>query len=350
MSGVDIKNVVVRKAELNDLDALLALSGQTGSGMTTMPVDKGSWVEKLERSCKDFSRSANGGSGEIYLFVLEDWELGEVVGCAAIYAGVGLNKPFYSYKLSTLTNSSPLLDLTAHSRLLYLVNDYQGGTELGSLFVASDYRRDGIGTLLSRSRLLFLADFKSRFNHLVFAELRGWLDENEQSPFWNCLGQNFFGLSYQKADFLSAIHGSQFISDLMPKYPVYLDLLPNEAQTVVGKPNIDAQGALHILQKEGFKYTGYVDVFDAGPCVQTELDSIATVRTSQDVVLAEIVDSECSNGFSDHFYMVSNSCINGYRVIKTRITLLGDRCIGLPQKAAAMLNVEQNSLLRIAEV
>ena len=39
--------LVIRQSNLNDVDALLDLAKQTGDGMTTMPQDRDSWVEKI---------------------------------------------------------------------------------------------------------------------------------------------------------------------------------------------------------------------------------------------------------------------------------------------------------------
>ena len=317
--------------------------------MTTMPTDRQSWVEKLEKSVADLHKTEPDKQGEIYFLVMEDKHIGKIVGCAAVYAGVGLNRPFYSYKLSTLTTSSQKLDMTIYTRILHLVNDYTGATELGSLFLLPEYRRDGIGRFLSRSRLMLLADFKERFNELVFAEMRGWLDEHDRSPFWEHLGRKFFGLSYQRADFLSAVDGSQFISDLMPKYPVYLDLLPQEAQQVVGKANVNTEPALNILKKEGFRYTGYVDIFDAGPCVQTNIDQIKTINESQRVTLAQLSERE-SDLAGEPSYLISKAQLDDYRIVRAPARVLVNGGLMTSQETAALLDAEPGTRLRIVKV
>ena len=42
-----------------------------------------------------------------------------------------------------------------------------------------------------------------------------------------------------------------------------------------------------MLFNEGFRYEGYVDVFDAGPCVACARDDIATIRRSRRVETAD---------------------------------------------------------------
>lgn len=340
-------SLLVRAAKARDVDQLLHLSEIAGAGMTSMPVNRQTWIEKLARSDTDFHCEEPQKSDDTYFMVLEDLHANKIVGCAAVYVGIGLQKPFYSYKLTTIAAASERLGLTIHTRLLSLVNDFTGTTEIGSLFLLSEYRRDGIGKFLSRSRFLLLADFPQRFNDTIFAELRGWLDENNNSPFWDHLGRRFFGISFQEADFISAVDGFQFISDLMPKYPVYLDLLPKEAQEVVGKPQDATVGAFNILQKEGFQYSGYVDIFDAGPTVQTQLTQIKTIADSRPVFLGMILTD--SDAVAKESYIASNCCLKDYRVLRTPLVLVEDDQVAISESAAALLKLKVGDLMRIVK-
>jgi arginine N-succinyltransferase len=337
-------NLVIRAAIESDLDQLLELSTMVGSGMTSMPSDRQSWITKLERSIADFNDPEPKRRGDIYFMVMEDLENNTIVGSGAVYTGIGLEQPFYSYKLATITSTSEKLNLTVHTRVLNLVNDFTGATEIGSLFLLPEYRRDGIGKFLSRSRFLLLADFPKRFDEVVFAEMRGWLDPNDCSPFWDSLGHKFFGLSFQKADFISAVDGFQFISDLMPKYPVYVDLLSGAAQNAIGKPHRDAAGAFRILQKEGFRYTGYVDIFDGGPSVKTQLDQIRTVQDSATATVEKIVDASELTDASN--YIVSNARLPDYRMTRTAIYRDEAGNVTLSSAAANALQVTTGDKLR----
>ena len=335
---------------MSDLDRLLELSSMVGSGMTSMPTDRQSWIDKLERSVEDFNNEIPNRNGDIYFMVLEDLTTDKIVGSGAVYAGIGLQRPFYSYKMATITTSSEKLDLTVYTRILNLVNDFTGTTEIGSLFLLPEYRRDGIGKFLSRSRFLLLADFPDRFDETVFAEMRGWLDENDNSPFWDALGHKFFGLSFQKADFISAVDGFQFISDLMPKYPVYLDLLPEEAQDVIGKPHKDAAPAFKILQNEGFRYSGYVDIFDAGPSVQTSLVNIKTVKDSEDVKLASIIDeTEDETLANADSFIMSNSQLRNYRMTRAPSVRIDDQQVAISKVVADALQLKPGGSLKIVK-
>ena len=339
------EQLLIRVATLDDLDQLLELSRLVGSGMTSMPSDRQSWIDKLERSIADFERPDPSGNGDIYFMVMEDLNQNLIVGSGAVYAGIGLEKPFYSYKLATISASSEKLGLTVHTRTLSLVNDFVGATEIGSLFLRPEYRRDGIGKFLSRSRFLLLADFPERFDPRVFAEMRGWLNDKTESPFWDALGHKFFGLSFQKADFISAVDGFQFISDLMPKYPVYVDLLPEEAQAVIGRPHDDAAGALRILEKEGFSYNGYVDIFDAGPTISAQLDSIRSVAQSKLATVGTILDdAELADQTS---WIVSNASLPDYRMMRMPLVCDEQDQISISQTHAKAMGVQVGDSVRI---
>ena len=84
--------------------------------------------------------------------------------------------------------------------------------------------------LLARSRYLFIKQHRARFGDRMLAELRGVMDEAGNSPFWDALAGRFFGMSFPEADEFNAVHGTQFIADLMPKTPIYVAMLPDDAR------------------------------------------------------------------------------------------------------------------------
>jgi arginine N-succinyltransferase len=71
--------------------------------------------------------------------------------------------PFYSYRRSTETKHSELLNRTFHSQILMLSNDLKGSSEVGGLFLHPGERAGGLGMLLARSRYLFIAAHRARF-------------------------------------------------------------------------------------------------------------------------------------------------------------------------------------------
>ena len=109
---------------------------------------------------------------------------------------------------------------------LNLSNDMTDTTEICSLLLSDEYQGGGNGLLLSRCRFMFLDDFRKRFSDKVFAEMRGVSDKDGKSPLWDALGSKFFDMEFGEADRLSGLGNKSFIAELMPKYPIYLSMLP----------------------------------------------------------------------------------------------------------------------------
>lgn len=286
-------NFVIRAATAGDLQALYEMAKLTGGGFTNLPPDRPSLALKLERSATAFARDEGSLSDELFVLMLEDAESGEVRGTCQIFSQVGLRWPFYSYRLNALTQYSKELDRTVHAELLSLCTDLEGSTEVGGLFLHPAARAGGLGLLLARSRYLFIASHRARFGDRILAELRGIIDERGGSPFWDAIGGKFFGMTFQDADEFNATHGNQFIADLMPKHPVYVAMLPEEARRVIGLPHPSGRAAMRMLENEGFAYQGYVDIFDGGPTMTALTDQVKSVR---EAVAAKVTSTALDKG------------------------------------------------------
>ncbi len=310
--------MILRLATPSDIDKLLEFSSAIDQGMTSLPNDAATWEKKLAINAASIKTSTSQNqSSDIYLFLLESNN--KVVGTTAIYTGVGLSRPFYSYKLSTHVATSDVLNNTVRTQVLHLVNDFTGATELASLYLLPKYRLPNAGRFLSKSRFLMLHQFPERFNNLIFAELRGWVDKNGRSPFWESLGEKFFKVPFHRADFVSAVTGSQFISDLMPKYPVYLDLLPEAAQKVIGQCNEKTKPAQRLLEQEGFQWKGYIDIFDAGPSMQCDRQHIETLKKTKRCIITH-THTRAINPQDQH-YILSNGNLHNYKIALSPLTI-----------------------------
>ena len=271
----------VRPATAADVDAVYELAGQTGPGFTNLPHDRDALRQRLERSENSFRATLTKPVDELYMFVLEESRTGRIGGTALIFSRIGTKKPFYSYKITRLSQYSRQLERLVTTDVLNLVNDFAGASEVGGLFLLPELRRSGLGVLLARSRYLFMAMHRARFSDQVLTELRGYQEPEGVSPFYEGLTKRFFNLEFAEADRFHALNGNQFIADLMPKYPIYTILLSPEAQNAIGRPHAQGAAAMNLLLAEGFRYDGYVDLFDAGPTLQSNIDDLRTVREAR---------------------------------------------------------------------
>jgi arginine N-succinyltransferase len=326
----------VRPIARDDLPALLALSERSGAGLTTLPVNAERLSRRIERSLAAFAGNATKADAA-YVFVLVESASDSVVGISAIEAAVGLAEPWYNYHVGTQVHASRELGVYTAAPTLLLTNDHTGHSELCSLFLDSRHRVAKNGPLLSKTRLLFIAEFPALFAPKVIAELRGRLDADGKSPFWEGLGRHFFAMEFSRADYLTGIGQKAFIAELMPRYPVYSTLLPAAARAVIGEVHADSLPARAMLESEGFRYEGYVDIFDAGPTLECFRDNIRAVQQSQTmpVVVGED-DPVPDNPTENIFWLVANRRFQEFRALVARAPARTARFPLLPHAAAAL--------------
>ena len=324
----------VRPATGDDFRAIYQMAKLTGGGFTNLPADRGTLVAKLARSEQSFAREEDSQSGDLYMFVLEDPESGKIRGTCQVFGQVGVVQPFYSYHLSTLTQTSPELGQTFRNRLLTLTTDLEGSSEVGGLFLHPLQRAGGWGSLLARSRYLFMKLHRSRFGDRTLAELRGVMDEAGNAPFWDSLAGKFFDMSFPEADEFNAVHGTKFIADLMPSTPIYVALLTDGARAVIGQPHPTGRAALRMLEEEGFVYDRYVDIFDGGPTVTAATDSIRTVRESTRETVGEIGDGGRTKA------LVATGRLTQFRACFATVKRLAKNGLCIDRGAAKLLGVD----------
>ncbi len=279
----------IRAARDEDLQHLYEMAKLTGGGFTNLPPDRPALRAKLDRSHAAFARSEEeDASDDLFVLILDNVETGEVRGTCQIFTRVGEKWPFYSYRIGTVTKHSQELKRTFRAEILSLVNDLEGCSEVGGLFLHPGERAGGLGLLLARSRYMFIAQHRARFADRILAELRGVIDEAGGSPFWDGVAGRFFGMNFQQADEFNATHGNQFIADLMPKHPVYTAMLSESARSVIGLPHPSGRAAMRMLENEGFAFESYIDIFDGGPTMTARTDQVKTVREAQRATVAAI--------------------------------------------------------------
>ena len=324
----------VRPATGNDFKAIYQMAKLTGGGFTNLPADRGTLVGKLARSDASFAREEDAQGGDRYVFVLEDPKTGAIRGTCQVFGQVGVTQPFYSYHMSTLTQSSPELGKTFRNQMLSLTTDLEGSSEVGGLFLHPEVRAGGWGSLLARSRYLFIKNHRARFGDRTLAELRGVMDEGGNAPFWDALAGRFFGMSFPEADEFNAVHGTKFIADLMPRTPIYVSLLAEAGRAVMGQPHPTGRAALRMLEHEGFVFDRYIDIFDGGPTVTARTDDIRTIREARADEVVEIADGGPVK------MLVASGRLKDFRACCASVKKLPRRGVQIDPEAAELLEIE----------
>ena len=279
---------LVRPAELRDVAALETLAAVVTPGVHTVPRTAEKIAAAVERSLASFAAQVDIPSEESYLFVLENQASGEIVGTAAIHASAGSNGTYFSFRNDVIQQVSRDLNISHSVHALTLCSELTGYSQLSGFHVRERHAAATEAALLSRARLLFAVLAPHRFGDRFFVPLAGLTDDAGNSPFWDALGRKFF-----KMDFLDAEHiiggarNRTLIVELMPHYPVYVPLLPGDAQAVMGQIHPDGELAFNLLTEEGFEADDYVDIFDGGPILQAHRNAL---RTFGAAVTRRVVD------------------------------------------------------------
>lgn len=333
-------SAIIRPIRAADLEPVLELTRRGGTGLTNLPPDRDAIQAKIssaERALSDQQARAEGAP------VMLVAEIGErIVATGMIFARVGAEWPFYSYRITRQAAVSRSLARSKAQRLLNLVNDFDGETEVGGLFVDPELRGLALGQLMARSRYMFIAAHRTWFGERVIAELRGYQDAQGRSPVWDAIGRHFYDMEFEEADRTGAIHGNQFIADLGARYPIYISMLPAAAQAALGRPHDDGRPAHAMLLTEGFRDEGYVDIFDGGPTLVAPIDSVRTVIASRDAPLIGTDDG-------GQPALIATGLASGFRLVRGSISRAGGG-VRIDANSANLLDVTNGDTLRVAEM
>jgi len=338
--------MIIRYIEPKDVNDLYLLAQKAGFGLTSLQPNMEKLAARIERACKTVAGELPKAE-QVYLFVLEDTELNKVVGVCGIEVALGLKEPWYNFHVGTQVHASEPLSVYKALPTLYLSNDHTNCSELCTLFLDPDYRLNKNGKFLSKVRFLFLSAFRQYFEETIVAEMRGYSDANGQSPFWNAVGHKFFDIEFTKADYLSGVGQKAFIAELMPRHPLYVDMLPDDAKAAIGIVHPNTRPAYNLLLEEGLRYKGYVDIFDGGATLQADIENLRAMKESQSVTV-QFEQSE-NIAVGDEPYIVANDEYENYRAILV-YSKPHQNILQLTQEQAKQLSVENGSLVRVLSV
>ncbi len=334
---------VLRPITKEDAPYVENFAQTVSAGVLNLPKKVSRLHQMIERALVSFKSDVKAPLEELYFFVLEDVKTGKVGGCSGIYSRTGVSHSIYFYKLEVITMSTKYghLPISNQFQLLNPTSELEGPTELCALYMSPQIRNEGLGRLLSLGRMLFIASHPHRFTNEVVAELRGVIHKNGNSPFWDGLGRQFLNISFPE---LQAVleDDKHFIAEILPRYPIYVALLPKEVSDVIRKTHLNTRPALEMLTREGFKMTDHVDLFDGGPTVLAKRDEIRTIQKNQLATVTEILPSVEPE---ETTHLISNTRLDYRACYGAIMTLEGDR-ICLRADVAAALQVEKGDSIR----
>lgn len=272
---------LVRPAQPDDLEQILEIAGtQSARLSSTLPKQSEALASKIEHSLASFAGKVPVSEAPRFLFVLENTDTGRVDGTAGIDARAGNGQPFYNYRRDALVHASHELGVSRRVDVLYPSHSLTDQTLLCSFSIRPELRKTDAFELLSRARLLFIAEHREWFASRLVVEIQGVQEDNGSVPFWDSLARHFFNMDFETADQYSSLLSKTFIAELMPPNPIYVTLLTDQAQAALGQCHPLTQPNLELLKREGFHAGCYLDIFDAGPVLEARTDTVHTLVTS----------------------------------------------------------------------
>lgn len=355
---------LIRRAKVDDCATLLKLAKMVH--FINLPPDKDIITQKIVHSRNSFLKIADedakpepepmprtlagigvepsrlrglGSSSvhtELFMFVLEDTESGNVLGTSQTLAHMGgPGNPNYSLRLEKREFFSESLQTGTTQTVAVLHEDESGPSEIGGLILQPSYRGHPrkLGAFLSIVRFHFMGLHRGRFAERVLAEMMAPITSDSHNLLWDFLGRRFIPLSYEEADRFCQ-YSREFIASMLPRDPLYLSLLPPAARAVIGEVGPETQPARRMLEKLGFAFHGFVDPFDGGPHLTAATDEIPLVRDTRWTELGEAVEESVC----DRVGIVSVLKANGeYFAAQEPFTLDARGRVCLPEEAMVAL-------------
>lgn len=336
--------LIQRLCTLDDLEQIERLAVASPVGITSLPADRERLSVIIEGTEAAMDEDVVFTGDERYFFVLEDVESGKLVGCSSIISAAGFSQPFHTFRNEMFVHASRELGLHNRIHVLSLCHDLTGHSLLTGFYLDPAWRSHDALRLNACGRLLFAASHPQRFADSIAVEISGISDEAGNSPFWDGVGRQFLDIDYTEAERLGSSLGRSVLAELLPGYPLYVPMLPDSAQEVIGQVRPASQQVYDILMDEGFESENYIDIFDGGPVVQAHTAELTTVRCSQ-VATVQIGKPQPATGT----WLMANERIRDFRACLHPLQWTPGTPLVLDPSLAQLLKVADGDTIRLIE-
>lgn len=335
--------MIIRPITKKDQDIFGDFPSESLLGMTNLPRNREKFLEKITHSETSFQTPIEQPGQEEYTFVLEDLTTGKVGGTCGIIAQ-STQSFGHAYRIETLENFTQFVPAPKEIKVLKVVANLPTSSEVCALYLFSSFRHSGVGRLLSLSRFLFIAAFQQRFHKKIVAEMRGYIDDRQISPFWEAIGHHFCGLTFPEL-MLELEKSHYFIPEILPKYPIYISLLPKEAQEMIGKIHEQTKPAYEMLIRENFSFHDKIDILEGGPILTAATSAIRTIKQST-LIQVELTSENLEEETS---YLIGNERLD-FRASFGKLRLIDKTKAQINEEVANALLIKNKEQVRYVSI
>jgi len=303
-----------------DASALLKLVRQSSGGLSSLQPRLQFLKEYIASSEKSFSGKMSVDEPHKYLLGLFDLRSDRLIGCAAVKTQIGKDSPFINFDIKG----------DGQDQCLQASSRFAGATEVGSLFLHPNYRADGLGRYLAKVRYLLMASEPWRFGDSVIAELRG-ICGAKGSPLYDHLFEYKLEKSFLEADAEYYDRNPDALGDIVPIGCIDTCDMPLAVKASLGQPHPSGIGAMRLLQREGFIFSGTIDLFDAGPIMSVHRDTIRTIMKAKTTFI-----SASPSGAQGEMALIATGNVNDFRAVLTPATVSDNGLLVLPDALHAL--------------
>ncbi len=131
----------------------------------------------------------------------------------------------------------------------------------------------------------------------------------------------------------------------MPSYPIYVSLLPDAAQHVIGQIHPDAELPWSILMAEGFEDEDYLAIFDGAPTLVARTDHVRSIAAAKRYFVRQAPPS------SPHLqpYLLANTATAEFRATVTAGMVEANK-LYLPAETCAALGLREGEVVSALSV
>ena len=297
------KSFLFRPVMAADAQSLLGLVLKSSGGLSSLQPRLAFLQDYIAASEASFSGKMDIDATHKYLLGMFELGSERLIGCAAVKTQIGIKAPFINFDI---IGDGLDQELKASSR-------FKGATEVGSLFLHPEYRRDGLGRYLAKARYLLIAAEPWRFGESVIAELRGMCGA-EGSPLYDYLFRDKLEKTFLEADAEYFDRNPDTLGDIVPINAISTLNFPLDVKSALGHPHPSGLGAMRLLQSEGFIFSGTIDLFDGGPIMAVHRD---TIRTIMDIHKAAALPLPFAGLSGRSMTLVSQGKVADFRAVLT---------------------------------